>query len=210
MAGWTTCGIVGSLIGVAIPVFFLAYLMKYFFSVKLGWLPPSGRQTPDINATRVTGFFVFDGLITREWDAAWDSIQHLILPCIALGTIPFAVIFRITRGSVIEVQNEDFIRTAQAKGLTERTVRNRHLLRNAMLPVLTIVGLLTGALLAGAVLTEAVFAYPGLGQALQIAFTRKDYPIIQISIMASAAVFVIINTIVDLLYAVVDPRIRTR
>ena len=203
-------GIVGSLIGIAIPVFFLAYLLKFIFAVKLGWLPPSGRQTPDIDATRVTGFFVLDGLLTREWDASWDAVEHLILPSIALGTIPFAVIFRITRGSVLDVQNEDFIRTAEAKGLRASTIRNRHLLRNSMLPVVTVTGLQVGGLLAGAVLTETVFAYPGLGQALSTAFTLKDFPVIQILILASAGLFVVINTIVDLLYAVIDPRIRTR
>jgi len=202
--------IVISLIGVAVPVFFLAFLMKYVFAVQLGWLPPSGRQSPGIDATRVTGLFIIDGLITREWDAAWDSIKHLILPWIALGTIPFAVIFRITRASVLEVQGEDFVRTAEAKGLTKTTIRNRHVLRNAMLPVITVTGLLTGALLAGAILTETVFSYPGIGEAFKIAFDRKDFPVTQVLIIASAALFVVINTVVDLAYAVVDPRIRVR
>lgn len=202
-------GIVGSLVGIAIPVFFLAYLLKWLFAVKLGWLPPSGRQG-DINATRVTGFFVLDGILTQEWDAVWDSFKHLILPSIALGTIPFAVIFRITRASVLEVQNEDFIRTAHAKGLQKGTIRNRHLLRNALLPVVTITGLQTGALLAGAVLTETVFAYPGLGEATKIAFTLKDFPVLQVLILASATTYVVINMFVDLSYALIDPRIRTR
>jgi peptide/nickel transport system permease protein len=127
-----------------------------------------------------------------------------------LGTIPFAVIFRITRASVLEVQGEDFVRTAEAKGLTSTTIRNRHVLRNAMLPVITVTGLLTGLLLTGAVLTETVFAYPGLGEALYIAFTKKDFPVIQLVILAAAAAFVIINTLVDLAYALVDPRIRAR
>ncbi len=209
--GWLdNAGIIGSLIGVAIPVFFLAFLLKWIFAVRLGWLPPSGRQSPDMDATRVTGFFILDGLLTREWDAAWDSVKHLILPWIALGTIPFAIIFRITRSSVLEVQNEDFIRTAEAKGLTTRVIRGRHILRNAMLPVVTVAGLSTGALLAGAVLTEKVFAYPGLGEALATAWTKKDFAVFQVCILASVATFVIVNTIVDLLYAVIDPRIRTR
>jgi peptide/nickel transport system permease protein len=202
--------IVVSLIGIAVPVFFLAFLMKYLFAVKWGMLPPSGRQTPGIDATRVTGLFIVDGLITREWDASWDSVKHLILPWIALGTIPFAVIFRITRASVLEVQGEDFVRTAEAKGLTRTTIRNRHVLRNAMLPVITVTGLLSGLLLTGAVLTEKVFAYPGLGEALYIGFTKKDYPVVQVIILAAAAAFVIINTLVDLTYALVDPRIRAR
>ena len=202
--------IVLSLVGIAVPVFFLAFLLKYAFAVKWGLLPPSGRQSPGIGATRVTGFFILDGLITREWDASWDSVRHLILPWIALGTIPFAVIFRITRGSVLEVQGEDFVRTGEAKGLTSTTIRNRYVLRNAMLPVITVTGLLTGALLTGAVLTETVFAYPGLGEALYVGFTKKDYPLVQLLILAAAAAFVIINTLVDLAYAYVDPRIRAR
>ena len=202
--------IVFSLIGIAVPVFFLAFLLKYLFAVRWGLLPPSGRQSPGIDATRVTGLFILDGLITREWDASWDSVRHLILPWIALGTIPFAVIFRITRASVLEVQGEDFVRTAEAKGLTSTTIRNRHVLRNAMLPVITVTGLLTGLLLTGAVLTEKVFGYPGLGEALYIGFTKKDYPVIQVIILAAAAAFVIINTLVDLAYALVDPRIRAR
>ena len=137
-------------------------------------------------------------------------MRHLILPWIALATIPFAVIFRITRASVLEVQGEDFVRTAEAKGLTNSTIRSRHILRNAMLPVITVTGLQTGALLVGAVLTEKVFAYPGLGEALAIGFTKKDYPVMQVVIIAAAAVFVIINTIVDLAYALVYSRIRTR
>jgi len=200
--------IVFSLIGIAVPVFFLAFLLKFVFAVKLGVLPPSGRQTPGIDATRVTGLFIVDGVITREWDAAWDSTRHLILMWIALGTIPFAVIFRITRGSVLEVQGEDFVRTAEAKGLTRTTIRNRHVLRNAMLPVVTVTGLLVGQLLAGAILTETVFAYPGIGEAFKIAYDKKDFPVLQVIILASAAIFVIINTIVDLAYAVIDPRIR--
>ena len=189
--------IVFSLIGIAVPVFFLAFLLKYVFAVRWGLLPPSGRQSPGIDATRVTGLFIVDGLITREWDASWDSVKHLILPWIALGTIPFAVIFRITRASVLEVQGEDFVRTAEAKGLTSTTIRNRHVLRN-------------GLLLTGAVLTEKVFGYPGLGEALYLGFTKKDYPVVQVIILAAAAAFVIINTLVDLTYALVDPRIRAR
>lgn len=202
--------IVVSLVGVAIPVFFLAFLLKFVVSVQLGLLPPSGRQTPGIDATRVTGLFILDGLLTREWDASWDAVKHLILPWIALATIPFAVIFRITRASVLEVQGEDFVRTAEAKGLTTGTIRGRHILRNSMLPVITVTGLQTGTLLAGAVLTETVFAYPGIGEALTIGFRQKDYPVLQVVVVAAAAVFVIINTVVDLTYALVDPRIRTR
>jgi peptide/nickel transport system permease protein len=205
-----TSSVILSLIGIAVPVFFLAFLLKYVFAVKLGWLPPAGRQDPRLNATRTTGFFVLDGIINGQWNAAWDALKHLILPAIALGTIPFAVIFRITRASVLEVQNEDFVRTAHAKGLTNRVVRGRHVLRNAMLPVLTVLGLQVGGLLAGAVLTETVFGFPGLGQATAIGFAQKDYPVLEVLVLAAATTFVVVNMIVDLLYAVIDPRIRTR
>ncbi|WP_312722279.1 ABC transporter permease [Mobilicoccus sp.] len=202
-------GVLLSLVGVAVPVFFLAFLLKYVFAVELGWLPASGRQTSTIGATRITGFFVLDGLMTREWDAAWDAFRHLILPGLALSSIPFAVIFRITRASVLDVLDEDYVRTAEAKGLTQAVIRKRHVLRNAMLPVVTTIGLQIGALLAGAVLTEKVFSFPGIGDALARSFEMRDYAMLQLLIMAAAAVYVIVNLIVDLLYAVIDPRVRT-
>ena len=201
--------IVGSLIGVAVPVFFLAFLLKYVFAIELGWLPVSGRQDVG-DATRVTGFFVLDGLLTREWDASWDALKHLILPGIALASIPFAMIFRITRASVLEVLDEDFVRTAQAKGLSHRVVRGRHVMRNALLPVITAVGLQVGALLAGAVLTETVFNFGGIGEALKIAFSERDYPVLQLLVFVAALTYVLVNLLVDILYAVVDPRVRTR
>ncbi|MBP2475321.1 peptide/nickel transport system permease protein [Crossiella equi] len=203
-------GVVTSLIGVAVPVFFLAFLLKQVFALQLGWLYASGRQTAGIDATRVTGFFVLDGILTQEWDAAWDAFLHLILPSMALATIPFAVIFRITRAAVLEVLDEDFVRTAESKGLTTRVIRTRHVLRNAMLPVVTTIGLQTGALLAGAVLTEKVFAYPGLGEALALGFERRDYPVLQVLIIAAAMIYVFVNLLVDLSYALIDPRVRTR
>lgn len=202
--------VVSSLVGVAVPVFFLAYLLKYVFAENLGWLPDSGRQDGAIEATRVTGFFILDGLLTREWDAALSAFMHLILPAIALATIPFAVIFRITRASVLDVLNEDYVRTARAKGLTAPVIRGRHVLRNAMLPVVTTIGLQTGGLLAGAILTEKVFAYPGLGQALALSFEKRDFPVLQLLILTAAMVYVLVNLAVDLSYAVIDPRVRTR
>ncbi|GAB3504275.1 ABC transporter permease [Amycolatopsis cihanbeyliensis] len=208
--GWLdNVGIVGSMIGISIPIFFLAFLLKYLLSIKLGLLPTGGRQSVGIDATRVTGFFVLDGLITREWDAALDSLRHLFLPALALSSIPFAVIFRITRASVLDVMDEDYVRTARSKGLTRRVIRDRHVLRNAMLPVVTTVGLQTGALLSGAVLTETVFAWQGVGQALAIGFERKDFPVLQVVIIAAAMAYVLVNLLVDLSYAVIDPRIRT-
>jgi peptide/nickel transport system permease protein len=202
--------VVGSLIGVAVPVFFLAFLLKYWFAIEHSWLPVSGRQSGGIDATRVTGFFVLDGLLTREWDAAWDGFRHLVLPALALATIPFAVIFRITRASVLDVMEEDYVRTAESKGLTARVVRGRHILRNALLPVVTTIGLQTGALLAGAVLTERVFAFGGVGEALAISFEQRDYAVLQVLILAAAAIYVIVNLLVDVAYAFIDPRVRTR
>jgi peptide/nickel transport system permease protein len=202
--------VVSSLVGVAVPVFFLAYLLKYALGEQLHWLPDHGRQADDIEATRVTGFFILDGILTREWDAAFDAFLHLILPAVALATIPFAVIFRITRAAVLDVLNEDYVRTARAKGLTAPVIRGRHVLRNAMLPVVTTIGLQTGGLLAGAILTEKVFAYPGLGQALALSFEKRDYPVLQMLVLTAAMVYVLVNLAVDLSYAVIDPRVRTR
>jgi peptide/nickel transport system permease protein len=205
-----TGAVIFSLVGVAVPVFFLAFLLKYFFAVEWNLLPVSGRQTTGLDATRVTGMFVLDGILTREWDASWDAFKHLILPAVALASIPFAVIFRITRASVLDVLDEDYVRTAEAKGLTARVVRGRHVLRNAMLPVVTTIGLQVGALLAGAVLTESVFSYRGIGDALATAFREKDYAVLQVLILMGAVIFVLVNLLVDIAYALIDPRIRTR
>jgi peptide/nickel transport system permease protein len=202
--------VAGTLVGVAVPVFFLGYLLKEVFANRLGWFPPSGRQTVDIDATHVTGFFVLDGILTGEWDAAADALWHLVLPAVALATIPLAVIVRITRASVIDVQHEDHVRTARAKGLTAGTIRGRHVLRNALLPVSTTIGLQAGLLLAGAVLTEKVFNWGGLGSLLSQGIERKDYPRLQALILLAAFVYVAVNLLVDLSYAVIDPRVRVR
>jgi peptide/nickel transport system permease protein len=200
----------GALLGICIPVFFLAYLLKEVFAVRLGWFPTTGRQDVTLDATRVTGFFVLDGLITREWDAAVDALWHLVLPGLALASIPLAVIVRITRASVLEVLGEDYVRTAEAKGLTERVVRRRHILRNAMLPVATTIGLLTGGLLSGAVLTETVFAFTGIGQFIADSIDARDYPVLMGFIMFIAVVYVLVNLVVDVSYTLIDPRVRVR
>ena len=201
--------VVLSLIGVAVPVFFLAFLLKYWFAIEQPIFPVSGRQD-SIGCTRVTGFFVLDGLLTREFDCSTSALKHLVLPSIALATIPFAVIFRITRASVLDVLDEDYVRTAEAKGLTHRVIRGRHVLRNALLPVITTIGLQTGGLLAGAVLTETVFNFGGIGSTLYQAFSQRDYAVLQVLILATAAIYVIVNLLVDISYAVIDPRVRTR
>jgi peptide/nickel transport system permease protein len=200
----------GSLIGICVPIFFLAYVIKQIFAVQLGWFPTSGRQDVTMGATRVTGFFVLDGLLTREWDAAADAFMHLVLPGLALASIPLAVIVRITRASVLEVLQEDYVRTAEAKGLTERVVRDRHIMRNALLPVSTTIGLLTGALLSGAVLTETVFAFTGMGAFIVEAIDRRDYPVLMGFIMIIAVIYVLVNLLVDISYSVIDPRVRVR
>jgi len=199
-----------TLVGVAVPVFFFGVLLKYVFAQKLGVLPPSGRQDVTIDATHITGFFTLDGILTGELDATWDAIKHLILPAIALASIPFAVIVRITRASVLDVQQEDFVRTAESKGLTTATIRQRHVLRNALLPVSTTIGLQTGLLLAGAVLTEKVFNWNGLGSLLAQGIERRDYPRLQALLLLAALVYVIVNLLVDISYAIIDPRVRVR
>jgi peptide/nickel transport system permease protein len=197
-----------SLIGVSIPVFFLAIVLKYVFAVKLGLLPTIGRQDVLIDADHPTGFYVLDGIITLNFEAAWDAFEHLILPAIALGSIPLAIIARITRASVLDVQNEDYVRTARAKGLAPRVVDSRHVFRNALLPVVTIIGLQTGLLLSGAILTEHVFSIPGIGSWLAEAIFDRDYPVLQGGILFVAVVFVLINLLVDLSYGLIDPRVR--
>ncbi len=200
--------LVASLIGISTPIFFLALVLKFIFAVKLGWLPSVGRQDVLIDASHPTNFYILDGIITGNWNAAWDAVKHLILPAIALGSIPLAVIARITRAAVLDVQNEDYVRTARAKGMSGWTVDTRHVLRNALLPVSTIIGLQTGLLLSGAVLTETVFALPGLGSWLANAIFNRDYPVIQGGILFTALVFVLINLLVDVSYAFINPRIR--
>ena len=197
-----------SLIGVSIPIFFLAILLKWLFAVNLGWLPSVGRQDVLIDAEHPTNFYVLDGLVTGNWNAAWDAVKHLILPALALATIPLAIIARITRASVLDVQNEDYVRTARAKGLAPRTVDRRHVLRNAMLPVTTIIGLQIGLLLSGAILTETVFAFPGLGSWLQMAIVNRDYPVLQGGILFVALIVVVVNLLVDISYGLLNPRVR--
>ncbi len=200
--------LVASLIGVSIPIFFLALILKYIFAVRLGWLPSVGRQDVLIEAEHPTNFYVLDGIITQNWHAAWDATQHLILPAIALGTIPLALITRITRASVLDVQNEDYVRTARAKGISRLTVERRHVLRNAMLPVATVIGLQVGLLLSGAILTETVFAFPGIGTWIQEAISNRDYAVLQGGMLFIATVVVIVNLLVDLSYGLLNPRIR--
>ncbi|WP_425308497.1 ABC transporter permease [Ammonicoccus fulvus] len=205
-----------SLLGVVIPVFVLAYLLKVVFAIGLpgleflAVLPSSGRQDVRLDATHITNLYVLDGLLTREWDAAWDAFKHLMLPALALGSIPLAAITRMTRASVLEVLGEDYVRTATAKGLAKSLITRRHVLKNAMLPVTTTIGLLTGQLLSGAVLTESVFAFNGIGSYLFEAISSLDYAVLQGFIIFIAIVYALVNLIVDLLYGVFDPRMRVQ
>jgi peptide/nickel transport system permease protein len=199
---------IGSLLGISVPIFFLAIILKYIFAVRFHWLPSVGRIDVLSNAKHPTNFYILDALIQRDWHTLWDVIRHLILPAIALGSIPLAIITRITRAAVLDVQNEDYVRTARAKGLPPLTVDRRHVLRNAMLPVSTIIGLQTGLLLSGAVLTETVFAFPGMGSWLRDAIFNSDYPVLQGGILFLAVVFVLVNLLVDISYAIINPRIR--
>jgi peptide/nickel transport system permease protein len=161
-----------------------------------------------IDLEHPTGFYVIDALITGNFEAFWDVLKHLVLPAVALGSIPLAVIARITRAAVLDVQNEDYVRTARAKGVAPRLVDTRHVLRNALLPIATIIGLQTGLLLSGAVLTETVFAWPGLGTWLVNAIRVRDFPVLQGGILFVSVVFVLVNLFVDVMYAVINPRIR--
>jgi peptide/nickel transport system permease protein len=197
-----------SLLGISIPVFFLAILLKYIFAVKLGLLPTVGRISVLINIDHPTNFYLLDALIAGDLGAFWDVTKHLMLPAIALGSIPLAVTARITRAAVLDVQNEDYVRTARAKGLSPRIVDTRHIFRNALLPITTIVGLQTGLLLSGAVLTETVFAFPGMGTWLVEAIRQRDFPVLQGGILFVSLVFVLVNLLVDISYALINPRIR--
>jgi peptide/nickel transport system permease protein len=197
-----------SLLGISIPIFFLAIILKYIFAVRLGWLPTVGRVSVTTNVKAHTNFYVIDTIIDGNWRGLVDVLKHLILPAIALGSIPLAIVTRITRAATLDVQNEDYVRTARAKGLSPRIVDRRHVFRNAMLPISTIIGLQTGLLLSGAVLTETVFAYPGMGSWLANAIFNRDYSVIQGGVMFLAVIFVLINLLVDISYALINPRIR--
>jgi peptide/nickel transport system permease protein len=197
-----------SLIGISIPIFFLAIILKFVFAVRLGWLPSVGRADVLIRLEHPTNFYVLDAIVTGNWRAFTDTLKHLVLPAAALGSIPLAIVARITRAAVLDVQNEDYVRTARAKGLAPRIVDRRHILRNALLPISTIIGLQVGLLLSGAVLTEKVFAWPGIGSWLVDAIKDRDYPVLQGGILFLAVIFVLVNLVVDVTYAIINPRIR--
>lgn len=198
----------GALVGVSLPIFWLGLMMIWLFSVKLQWLPPSGRLSHDIDLNTITNLYLIDSLITGNWTAFKDVFKHLLMPGIALGTIPMAIIARMTRSSMLEVMHQDYIRTASAKGLSKHLIIFQHALKNAFLPVLTVIGLQFGFLLGGAVLTETIFSWPGVGRYVYQSILGRDYPVVQSTILIIAAMFVVINLLTDILYKYFDPRIR--
>lgn len=204
------CAMLIALIGVSMPIFWLGLMEQWFFAQELKWLPSVGRDNSRNPVEAITQFYILDTMLAGQWDQLWEVIKHLILPGIALGTIPMAIIARITRSSMLEVMRADYVRTARAKGLAQFWVVYKHALKNALIPVLTVIGLQTGLLLGGAVLTETIFGWPGVGRYIFTAIGNRDYPVIQSGILVIATIFVLINLLVDLLYAYVDPRIKYR
>jgi peptide/nickel transport system permease protein len=202
-------GTVVSLVGISIPIFFLGLMLKWLFAIQFPILPDSGRiNLIEYSFPRVTNMMTVDALIAGDLGGFMDALRHLVLPGIALGTIPLAIIMRITRASVVDVLNEDYVRTANAKGLATRVVDNRHVLRNALLPVVTVIGLQTGLLLGGAILTETIFGWGGVGKWMYDAVRTSDYQIIQSGVLLLALIFVMVNLAVDVTYALLNPRIR--
>jgi peptide/nickel transport system permease protein len=199
---------IGSLVGVSMPIFWLGLMEIMLFAVLLQWLPAGGRLSSGIDVETITNFVLLDSLITGNTPAFIDAFQHIIMPAVALATIPTAIIARMTRSSMLDVLQEDYIRTATAKGLVERVVLFKHALKNAFLPVITIIGIQTGTLLAGAVLTETIFSWPGIGKWVYDSILARDYPIVQGATLLIAIVFVVANLLVDLSYAALDPRIQ--
>jgi len=199
-----------SLIGVSIPVFWLGLVLMLVFSLYLGWFPMSGRLGVGVDIEIITNFYVLDAILTRNWAGLKDAIWHLVLPAVALSTIPLAIIARMTRSSMLEVLRQDYIKTAKAKGLGQTKIVLKHALRNGLIPVITVIGLQFGIMLGAAILTETVFAWPGVGKWIFDGVVKRDYMVIQGGTMIVASCFVIVNLIVDVLYAVINPRISVK
>jgi peptide/nickel transport system permease protein len=197
-----------ALFGFSMPIFWLGIMLILLFAWLLGWFPISGRLDLTVDLARVTNFYVLDAVLTGNWAALGNALRHLVLPAVTLSTVPLAIIARMTRSSMLEVLRQDYVRTARAKGLAERRVVIGHALRNAAIPVITVIGLNVGSLLSGAILTETIFAWPGVGRLVVDAIFARDYPVVQGAVLVIAVVFVVVNLLVDLSYAVLDPRIR--
>jgi dipeptide transport system permease protein len=195
-------------VGHSMPVFWWGLILIMCFSVGLEWTPVSGRVGIEFDVPLVSGFMLIDSALSDDTGAFVSSLQHLVLPALVLGTIPMAVIARMTRSALLEVLREDYMRTARAKGLGPARVVLHHGLRNALVPIITVLGLQVGSLLGGAVLTETIFSWPGIGKWLIDAIARRDYPVVQAGILVSALLFIGVNLVVDLLYGLVNPRLR--
>jgi peptide/nickel transport system permease protein len=197
-----------ALTGISMPIFWLAMILVVIFGVNLQLLPFPGRLGPTTAITSITGLVLVDSLLTLNFAGFWDGLLHLIMPALALGTIPMAVIMRMTRSSMLEVLNEEYVRTAMAKGVVPWRVVFKHALRNAMLPTITVIGLQAGLLMGGAIITETIFSWPGIGLYAYQSVGERDYPSIQGVVLYGALLFVLINLLVDVLYAILDPRVR--
>lgn len=197
-----------ALIGVSMPIFWLGLMEQWIFGIELQWLPTTGREEVRDPINSITSLYVIDTIIQGRFDQLGTVLKHLILPGIALATIPMAIIARMTRSSMLEVMRADYVRTARAKGQKMFFVVYKHALKNAIIPVLTVIGLQTGLLLGGAILTETIFGWPGIGRYIYEAISFRDYPVIQSGILVVAFIFVMINLFVDILYGLVDPRIK--
>ncbi|MDN4608394.1 ABC transporter permease [Sporosarcina highlanderae] len=197
-----------ALVGVSMPIFWLGLLGQWVFAIEFSWLPTTGREQVRDPVHAITNLYIIDTLLQGRFDQLWQVMRHLILPGIALATIPMAIIARMTRSSMLEVMRSDYIRTARAKGQKMFWVVYKHAFKNAVIPILTVIGLQMGMLLGGAILTETIFAWPGIGRYIYDAINFRDYPVIQSSILVIAFIFVMINLIVDLLYGLIDSRIK--
>jgi peptide/nickel transport system permease protein len=197
-----------ALTGISMPIFWLAMILVVIFGVNLGLLPFPGRLDPTTAITSITGIVLVDSLLTLNFAGFWDGLLHLIMPALALATFPMAVVMRMTRSSMLEVMNEDYVRTARAKGVVPWRVIVKHALRNAMLPTITVIGLQVGLLMGGAIITETIFSWPGIGLYAYNSISARDYASIQGVVLYGALLFVLINLVVDILYAVLDPRVR--
>ncbi|MFX3619279.1 MAG: ABC transporter permease [Sporolactobacillus sp.] len=199
-----------ALIGVSMPIFWLGLLEQWVFSVKLNWLPSIGQTDITSTVRPITNLYLVDTLLEGQLSQFWMVVRHLILPAVALATIPMAIIARMTRSSMLEVLHSDYIRTAKAKGQRMGLIVYKYALKNAFIPILTVIGLQTGLMLGGAILTETIFGWPGIGLYVYNAIQARDYPVIQSGILIIAFMFVMVNFIVDLLYGLIDPRIKYR
>ena len=199
-----------ALIGYSMPIFWWALLLIIVFSGILQWTPVSGRIDLVYYFPNASGFMIYDAIMSGQSGALWSAIRHLILPTIVLGTIPLAVIARQTRSAMLEVLGEDYIRTARAKGMSPSRINAVHALRNALIPVITVIGLSVGTLLAGAILTETIFSWPGIGKWMVDSIFRRDYPVVQGGLLLIAVMVMIVNLTVDVLYGIINPKIRKR